>query len=53
MKNIRMCDDEIENYFDENGKLNIKVKWEKENKGFVLTFVFHLINAKNKRLVPI
>ena len=22
MKNIRMCDDEIENYFDENGKLN-------------------------------
>ena len=37
MKNIRMCDDEIENYFDENGKLNIKVKWEKENKGFVLT----------------
>ena len=37
MKNIRMCDDEIENYFNENGKLNIKVKWEKENKGFVLT----------------
>lgn len=37
MKNIRMCDEEIERYFNEEGKLNIKVKWEEENKGFVLT----------------
>ena len=37
MKNIRMCNEEIERYFNEEGKLNIKVKWEKENKGFVLT----------------
>ena len=43
MKNIRMCDDEIENYFNENGKLNIKVKWEKENKGFVLTLRWLLV----------
>ena len=40
MKNIRMCEEEIENYFNEEGKLNIKVKWEKENKGFVMTFWF-------------
>lgn len=43
MKNIKMCDDEIENFFNEDGKLNIKVKWEKENKGFVLTLHWLLI----------
>ena len=44
MKNIRMCKYEIENYFNENGKLNIKVKWEKDNKGFVLTCVGCLLS---------
>lgn len=37
MKNIRMCDEEIERYFDEEGKLRIKTKWEKENIILVLT----------------
>ena len=37
MKNIRMCNEEIERYFNEEGKLNIKVKWEEEKNGFILT----------------
>ena len=43
MKNIRMCNEEIENFFNEEGKLRITVKWEKENKGFVLTLRYLFI----------
>lgn len=35
MKNIKMCNEEIENYFDEEGHLRIKCKWEKDSKIFV------------------
>ena len=42
MKNIRMCNEEIERYFNEEGKLNIKVRWGKREQGFCLNITLFI-----------